>query len=77
MAVRRQADLHPDVASLAKLLSEVSEDVKALTPEWWIGLWDIHDDDERAYARGQWNEEFGGQVGVHLDPAIPGGTSSS
>ena len=55
MAVRRQADLRPDVASLAKLLSEVTEDVKELTPERWIGLWDIHenDDHERAYPRGQ------------------------
>jgi hypothetical protein len=72
MAVRRQADLHPDVASLAKLLSQVVEDAKALTPEWWIDLWNIDegDDYERAYARRQWDDEFGGEVGVHLDPAI-------
>jgi hypothetical protein len=73
MAVRRQADLHPDVASLGKLLSEVSEDAKQLTPEWWIGLWDIEEDDGnlRALARRQWDDEFGGEVGTHLDPAIP------
>ena len=73
MAVRRQADTHPDVASLGKLLSEVSEDVKQLTPEWWIALWSIGEDDdyERAFAHRQWDDEFGGQVGVHLDPAIP------
>jgi hypothetical protein len=73
MAVRRQADRHPNAVSLAKLLSEVTEDAEELTPEWWIGLWDIPEDDEyeRAYARGQWNDEFGGQVGNHLDPAVP------
>ncbi len=72
-AVRRQADTHPDVASLAKLVSEVSGDVKQLTPEWWIGLWSIQESDEheRALARRQWDDEFGGAVGVHLDPAIP------
>ena len=72
-AVRRQADLHRDVASLGKLLSEVSDDVKQLTPEWWIGLWSIDegDDIERAFARRQWDGVFGGEVGVHLDPAIP------
>jgi hypothetical protein len=73
MAVRRQADLHRDVASLGKLLSEVSEEARHLTPEWWIGLWSIDegDDFERALARRQWNDAFGGAVGVHLDPAIP------
>jgi hypothetical protein len=75
MAVRRQADLHPDVASLAKLLTQMVEDAKGLTPEWWIGLWSIDEGDgyERAYARQQWDDEFGGEVGAHLDPAIPAG----
>ena len=65
MAVRRQADLHPDVASLGKLLSEVSEDAKRLTSEWWIALWSIDEGDnyERGFARRQWDEEFGGTVG--------------
>jgi hypothetical protein len=69
MAIRRQGDQHPDVASLAKLLAEVDEDAEALTPEWWIGLWSIEEGDtyERAYARSQWDQEFGGEVGDHLD----------
>ena len=73
MAVRRQADLHRDAASLAKLVSEVSEDLEQLTPEWWVGLWDIEAGDtfEEAIARCQWHDAFGGEVGVHLDPAIP------
>jgi hypothetical protein len=75
MAVRRQADLDHRVASLAKLLAEVSEAADQLTPDWWIGLWNIEEGDsyERAYARGQWDEEFGGEVGDHLDPALPKG----
>jgi hypothetical protein len=73
MAVRRQADLRRGVASLAKLLSQITEDAKRLTPEWWAGLWNIDEEDdyERTYARGQWDAEYGGKVGVHLDPAIP------
>lgn len=75
MAVRRQADLHPDVASLGKLLAEVTDDAQALTPDWWLGLWSLDADDEyeRAFARRQWDQEFGGGVGTHLDPAIPEG----
>jgi hypothetical protein len=73
MAVRRQADTHRGVASLAMILTEVISDPKQLTPEWWVGLWNIEegDDYERGYARRQWDENYGGQVGVYLDPAIP------
>jgi hypothetical protein len=62
-----------DVASLALLLAEVTEDANRLTREWWVGLWGIGEDDERerAHARGQWEVTYGGAVGVHLDPAIP------
>jgi hypothetical protein len=72
-AVRRQADTHRDVASLAKLLSEIRGDARQLTPEWWIGLWNIGDSDthEKAHARQQWDDYFGGGLHSHLDPAIP------
>src|SRR6185503_12401717 len=75
MAVRRQGDLDRRVASLARLLSQVAKHAELLTPEWWVGLWNIEAEDgyERAYARGQWDDTFGGKVGVHLDPAIPRG----
>jgi hypothetical protein len=75
MAVRRQGDLDNRVASLARLLSEVATHAELLTPEWWLGLWTIEegDDYERTYARAQWNDTFGGEIGVHLDPAIPRG----
>jgi hypothetical protein len=75
MAVRRQADLHKDAASLAKLLTQVVEDHERLTPEWWIGLWSIEADDgfERVRARESWDRKFGGRGGDYLDPAIPAG----
>jgi hypothetical protein len=75
-AVRRQADTHRDVASLAKLLSEVRDDCGHLTAEWWVGLWKLgdggaprarrvrKDDGSRSVAQALW-----GSVG--LDPDIP------
>jgi hypothetical protein len=75
VAVRRQADTHRDVASLGKLLSEISGDANRLTLEFWIGLpanLDPDDDPyDRAYAERRWMETYGGTVGSHLDPAIP------
>jgi AbiU2 len=73
MAVRRQGDLDRRVASLARLLSQIAKHAELVTPEWWIGLWNIeaNDDYKLAYARGQWDHTFGGEVGVHLDPAVP------
>jgi hypothetical protein len=37
------------------------------------GLWDSTDPIDRAFAERQWNEQCGGEVGDHLDPAIPAG----
>lgn len=69
IAIRRQADLHPDVASLAKLLAEVRDDPERVTPAFWLSLWD--DPADAAFARRQWDKNYGGEVGDHLDPAIP------
>ncbi len=69
IAIRRQADLHPDVASLAKLLMELRDNPERVTPALWLNLWDGPDD--AAYARRQWDKEYGGEVGNHLDPAMP------
>jgi hypothetical protein len=73
MAVRRQGDLDYRVASLARLLSEIAGNPELLTREWWLSLWNIEtgDDHERAFAAGQWDSSFGGDVGEHLDPALP------
>lgn len=71
VAVRRQADIHKDVASLGKLIQEIRDDRSRLTREWWIGLWDSTDPWERQRAAHGWDTEYAGAVGVHLDPAIP------
>lgn len=69
IAIRRQADLHQDVASLARLLSEVRDTSKLVTPAFWLSLWDNPDDE--LFAKQQWNKNYGGEVGDHLDPAMP------
>jgi hypothetical protein len=71
-AVRRQADAHTDAASLRNLVEQVRDDAHRLTPEWWIGLWGEDDDAfGRVIAARQWEENFGGEVVRHLDPAMP------
>ncbi|MGZ3392393.1 MAG: hypothetical protein ACXVCF_22770, partial [Isosphaeraceae bacterium] len=69
IAIRRQADLHPDVASLAKLLVEVRDNPEPVTPAFWLSLWD--DPDDEMFAKRQWDKDYGGEVGDHLDPAMP------
>ncbi|MFN8113184.1 MAG: hypothetical protein U0R51_08285 [Solirubrobacterales bacterium] len=70
MAVRRQADTHPDVASLAKLLGELKDDAERITFDWWFGLWgDDADAHILGLARQQWANHYG--EGESLDAAIP------
>src|ERR1700735_4611906 len=69
VAVRRQVDIHKDVASLGKLISEVSEDPERITRAFWIGLWNTTDRIDLQFAQRAWTQQFGG--GDHLDPAIP------
>lgn len=76
VAVRRQADTHRDVASLAKLLSEISQEPGLVTRDFWLGLWRDDPDEplapiDRQTAEEQWAEHYGG--GDSLDPAIPAG----
>lgn len=72
VAVRRQADTHPDAASLGKLLNEVAADSSRLTRDRWLGLWNDPDDPfMRMSAERAWKDQFGGNVGDHLDPEIP------
>jgi hypothetical protein len=76
-AIRRQTEAHDeDVASLARVIFEMRETPTLLTREWWVGLWSEPDDEEewtywRARAVRGWDEQFGGDVGDHLDPSIP------
>jgi hypothetical protein len=72
VAVRRQADTHPDVASLGKLIEEIRGDASRITREFWLGLWDVGDDQiKRHVAERAWEEHYAGNVGAHLDAAIP------
>jgi hypothetical protein len=52
---------------------EMSQTPELLTRDFWLSLWEQGDDD--AYwlmeAERQWTENFAGDVGDHLDPAIP------
>jgi hypothetical protein len=73
VAVRRQADTHPDVASLGKLIEQVRDDPVRITREFWLGLWN-HDDNDPfsvTLAERAWADHYGGNVGEHLDPSIP------
>lgn len=71
VAVRREADIHKDVASLGKLIQEIRDDPSRITRDFWIGLWDT--DDELMLMRAQqgWTKQYAGSTGTHLDPAIP------
>jgi hypothetical protein len=73
VAVRRQADTHRDAASLGKLIEEVRDDAARITREFWLGLWDPDGAIDALFAERGWADEYGGSVGLHLDPAIPGG----
>jgi hypothetical protein len=68
VAVRRQADTHRDAASLGKLIKEIRDDPGKITR----GLWDEPPFGfEHVIAQNGWAEQYGGEVGDHLDPAIP------
>lgn len=73
IAVRRQADTDDRVASLGRLILEVGETPALLTRDWWLSLWSENDDDPywQQVAEGAWAEQYAGEAGEHLDPAIP------
>jgi hypothetical protein len=71
VAVRRQTDLDPRVASLGRLILELREEPQRLTVDRWLRQWAAQDEDDLEFARGRWSSRFGGKVGEHLDPAIP------
>jgi hypothetical protein len=73
VAIRRQADICKDVASLAKLLQQLRGDPKRVTRDFWIEL--NRDPDhpmdevERRLTEQAWADKYGG--GEYLDPEIP------
>jgi hypothetical protein len=76
VAIRRLVDRHRGTASLRNLIAEIADDAAGsgrprLTRAFWVGLWDTTDPIDVAFAEQQWNDNYGGEVGDHLDPAIP------
>jgi hypothetical protein len=71
VAVRRQIDVHKDVASLGKLISEVAQEPHIITRAFWISLWDTSDPVDVSFAERAWRKQFGGSTVEYLDPAIP------
>ena len=77
MAVRRQADTHPDAASLGRLISEIADHPGKLKRDEWSALNEgdpLTSEEDRYWrlvAEETWAENFGGEVETHLDPAIP------
>ena len=69
VAVRRQADTMKGVASLGKLIKEISDDPAPVTYEFWMTL----NADEDPYwvrvAENNWAEHYGGAGHDHLDGA--------
>jgi hypothetical protein len=66
MAVRRQADLHPQGASLGKLLSEIADDPTRIGRKFYIEAWG--DDDSRPASAAF--DSFAGKGGEHIDPVM-------
>lgn len=69
VAVRRQAVPDVDSRNLATLLIELVDDCARVTEEFWVGLWVGHVN-MRGMGRRKWAEQFGGDVGTYLVPAI-------
>src|SRR4029077_8001133 len=68
VAVRRLVDRDPDVISLARLLESIAANPELITRDWWVKQ---HADSlDRRIAAQQWDAEFGGKVGDHVDPQI-------
>jgi hypothetical protein len=73
VAVRRQAESTSRVKTLGRLLREVEADAQRLTRDFWVGLWGELDELTLRVAHHGWETQWAGEVGDHLDPAIPGG----
>jgi hypothetical protein len=71
VAVRRQLDTHRDVASLGKLVAEIAEEPHIITKTVWLELSNTTNLVDQRLAELAWRHNFGGEVGDHLDPAIP------
>jgi hypothetical protein len=69
VAVRRQAVANRESNNLGTLLEELSQDCSRVTEEFWLGLWSEHVA-LRQMGQRIWRQQFAGDTGTHLDPAI-------
>lgn len=72
VAVRRQADVDPRTITLGRLLAEIASDAARLTRKFWVGMWEPGPPPiGLTVAEKAFTEQWAGNVGAHLDPAIP------
>jgi hypothetical protein len=71
-AVRRQADVNVQVASLGQLLSEIAKTPALLTRDWYLGHWGAGEEDE---GERQYWERAGRRVWGETTPGRPANTS--
>ena len=71
VAVRRQAECTSRVKTLGRLIGEVEQDAARITRDFWIGLWTNEGMVRDGIADRGWTTKWAGDVGDHLDPAIP------
>jgi hypothetical protein len=75
-AVRRQADVNSQVASLGQLLSEIAETPDLLTHDWYLEHWrdESYDDSNIAFWRRagekEWAEKYAVDSGEHVAPRM-------
>jgi hypothetical protein len=70
IAIRRQADTHRHVCSLALVIKQMRNNAQALTRDSYVSLWDQDDELLVQRAHQGFNQLAGGAYG-HLDPDIP------
>lgn len=72
VAVRRQADVNPRTITLGRLLTEIASDATRFTRKFWVGLWESGPPPiGLSFAEKAFTKQWAGDVGDHLDPAIP------
>jgi hypothetical protein len=72
VAVRRQADVDPRTITLGRLLAEITSDAPRLTRKFWVGMWEPGPPPiGLTVAEKAFTEQWAGNAGNHLDPAIP------
>jgi AbiU2 len=72
IAVRRQADRDSRTCSLARLVEEMRNNAHRLTRDYFVGLWSPQADEIRMRMAHAAFDALAGEIGGHLDPAIPG-----